>query len=259
MNPKIYNIADKPFPSFIIYSASEILSDTLHKAPRSEKALKKWRKSNRARMNAKERYLIDVFYRILNLSRVYDRLHYSRYLLRRSPTNFRSKQIKINWTEWTDYHFYVYTTSLASISDCLLLLIAQIFLLNIPDKYCTSKNVLGDRRIKGAVVHKSFLKLTNLLSQHIQRRHHYVHRGEESSLENYSSTGDVLMNLRTLSFLFDKGLTDKFSPKEITRLWKLQIREVEMKLDRSEKRIFRLISRIYRELKPIYVNNYSAL
>jgi hypothetical protein len=250
MKPNSYDISTHTFATLVIKSASSIITKADDGVSKRKRLSKKWRQSSRARLSPYQIYKVDVFHRLSNLVRVYNRLLNSRYLLRRTPNYSSSKSIRITRNDWTDYNFYVYTTSLASIADCLLLLIAQVCILNIPDKRCTLKRVFANPGLKHSKIKKTFFTLNDRLEHHILRRHRYLHRGEESSLEDYSSSGDIV-SVRNISFLADHGTT-MLPPKTIKLMWKMHLRDIDIKLDREEQQIFKSVSTLLNQLKKIY-------
>jgi hypothetical protein len=251
-----YNLYSHPFISLVVNEAATIIKERAGKRLKVKQIVDNGRKSNSNNLLVQERYCITVFYRIANFFHVYSRLRRARYLLIRAPIGLKSKSYPLTKNEWTDYNFYVYTTSLASIVDCLLLIISHVYSLNIPYKKCRTKNILEHPRIKNSNVHRAFSVLLNRLDKYTQNRHRYLHRGDESSLEDYSSSGRIT-SIRNISFLHDQGLS-RLPDSAMRLLWKLRLDKINSKLDRDEEVIFRSVSNVLRLLRRDYRKLYEA-
>lgn len=252
---KLDNFWQIRFFESVIGNAQYVITDSTQKPPSDRKELVEWRKGTRARMSGAERYYVDVFYRVMNLNHVLDRLKQARYLIARSPGSYRNRAFSINRNDWSDYHFYVYTTSLASVLDCALLITAEVFKLGLPPRHCTFDIVTQHDWLAGSQVPRTLRSLKKTLEQHIHRRHRYVHRGEESNFDDLTDPDDLL-RLRTITFLADRG--NHLIPRQtLSWLWKLQIKEVRENFNEIEEKVLQKASDVLECLLPIYEHNVN--
>ena len=191
----------------------------------------------------------------MNLNHVLERLRQARYLIARSPGLYRKRDFSINRNDWSDYHFYVYTTSLASVLDCTLLITAEVFMLGLQPRHCTFDVITQHGWLAGSPLPRALRALKKSLEHHIHRRHRFVHRGEESSFDDLTDPDDLLQ-LRTLTFLSDRG-SDLIPRHTLSSIWKLQIREVRDNLDAIETEVLQKASDVLGYLLPVY-EKYAA-
>ncbi len=260
---KIDEIWEISFYQAMFENARKVMKRSLENPPKSQKnignALAEWRKSGREKLTNADQYYVDVFYQVSNLNHVLDRLKQARYLIARSPKAFRNSSFSINRNDWSDYHFYVYTTSLASILDCALLITAEVFRLGLPPRHCTFDVVTQHRWVAGSEVSKALRSLKKTLDQHIQRRNRFVHRGEQSSFHDLTDP-DGLILLRAVTFIGDRG-TDLIPRKTVSSIWKLQMKELRQSLDGIEDRVLEKTYLFLERLLPVYkqcVNSFNA-
>lgn len=253
---KLNNFWQARFFDSVLKNAQHVIARSMKTAPSDEKELAEWRKGSRVRMTAVERYYVDIFYRVTNLNHVLDRLKQARHLIAKSPGTYLSPNSSLNRNDWADYHFYVYTTSLASILDCTLLITAEVLKLGLAPRHCTFDIVTQHDRLVGTKVVKALKSLKKTLEQHTQRRHRYVHRGEESSF-SFLTDPDLSWRIRSVTFLADQGHFD-ISRQMLTRIWKLQIKEIQENLDKFEEDILQRASTVLECLLPMYDNYISS-
>ena len=172
------DITSHKFYAGILESMSSIYSIKDLNPPKGAKEFKKWQRAGWDRLTHSQKYQVRVFHRLSNLSNVVDRLAQSRQLLNRYSKSFFGSRLTMSRNDWTNYHFFVHTTSLASYFDCLLLLAGQIFYLGLPDKQCTEKRIVKHKFSRRLGATQEFNAIKKVLKQHFDRRHRYVHRGE---------------------------------------------------------------------------------
>jgi hypothetical protein len=230
----------------LINSMNSVVRNSPSKIPEDNKEFKKWRKNGRTRLSRSQLYIVDVFFRASNLSRVIDRVAYSRYLIKRSPNQFLTKNNKNGRIDWTDYHYFVFTTSIASIIDCILLFVAEIYELGLAPKDCKYEVIIHQKLINGTILASKIKQLKKYLETYISRRHQFVHQGQESGFNDLVDEEEYIMfkaynfiNENSKSFL-DYG--------NIAKLWGNQMKQVIPMLDITIISLLKYIDPILDEL-----------
>jgi hypothetical protein len=208
------------------------LLDVFDTIPKDHSQLAAWRESNRTSMTQAGHYRHLVMWRTINLLGMFERLERARYLLLRSPPATRSRTTRLDRADWTQYHFWVFTACLPAITDCCLLLTANVYQLGIPPRFCTFDLVTSHDWLKGTGTSRALKSLRKGLEDHTQRRHRYLHRGEAPDIGELTDP-EWLMDLRQLTFLHSvgEGSVDK---RLLTGAWRVTLRELRPVLGAAE-------------------------
>lgn len=209
----------------------QLLQD-LDNMPKDRTKLPAWREANRQGQTPAGRYLHRVGGRVFNLLRVLELLERSRYLLFRSPPVSRSRSVSLTRDEWAQYHFFVFTASLPAIVDCSLLLASETYQLGIPARLCSFDLLTSHDYVARSPVVKALKSLRSGLQGHIQRRHRYLHRGEEPDVGELTDP-EWLMDLKQITFLQGTGDVS-IDRKLLSRAWQDTLREIRPSLDAAE-------------------------
>ena len=170
----------------------------LETMPKDRSKEKAWRVSNQANLSPAGRYRHVVMWRTTNLRRMFELLRRARSLLVRAPPALRSRKLRLDRSDWTQYHFFVLTTCFPAITDCCLLLAAETYQLGLPPRLCSFDLVTSHQWIGRSRVAKTLKALRRGLEAHTQRRHRYLHRGEEADFGELTDP-EWLVNLRQIT------------------------------------------------------------
>jgi hypothetical protein len=161
------------------------------------------RAENRARMSPAERYHAAVFQRVSGLLSTLRTLEDSLRLLRTFPAQLARGQDGISRDRWADYHYGVFTVSLASVPDVGVVLVAAVYSLGLAARHCTL-DIVGDHsRIKGKPPGKALRELSKAVQEMKPRRHGHVHRGERADIMSVeaSSSDEFLFHVKAMTFV----------------------------------------------------------
>jgi hypothetical protein len=208
------------------------------------------------KLNKLQRYIIIVHQHMYNLANIIERIDYSHFLLCRAPYPNRTKAVAFNRNSWIDYNFYIYTTSLTGLLDCLILLTAKVFQIGFPPRLCSFELITNYQYIKNAKLKKDLCFLKEALKAHTSRRNRFIHRGDESNILE-------LTDARQYYFLRGATELDNFNKlimprKTMQSMWKTQIKELKVNLSKDEAKILLMMKNILDELLPIY-NQYNRI
>jgi hypothetical protein len=251
---KTPDLARHAFYVALLDDLKPLISRTRDAIPSDPKKLAEWRENNRASLSPSDHYLMQVFDRTNNLMHVINRLRRARYLLGRSPRPYNIRALSFNRGDWSDYHFFVYTTSLASVLDCALLLIATVFRLGLPPRYCTFDLITQHHRLAASNLPKHLRSLKKSLWHHIQRRHRYLHRGEESNIGELTDP-DAFLYLRAATLVADAfhhefAYDGEIPAPILSNWWRLEFRQLRPLLEQSERDVFAKVSQVLDSLQP---------
>ena len=199
---------------------------------------------------------LEILARLENLIHVVERVTAARYLLERSPRPYRVRRAPFDHDQWTEYHFFVYTTSMASILDCALLLTSSVFDLGIPDRFCTFDVVTQHRVVADTSIPKLLDSLRKSLLQHTARRHRYLHRGQGSDIQELTkpSSFQYVEPITLFSIAYrHKFPSEMFDvPNDLRVLWgKIELVKLRPLLERSERDVFRKITGVFNGLNRV--------
>ncbi|MCX6120977.1 MAG: Cthe_2314 family HEPN domain-containing protein [Ignavibacteriales bacterium] len=247
---KSTEIVAQPFFKLLLDIFHPITKAGASGIPEDEEKYKEWRRTNRSRLNQGELYVTDVFNNASNLIKVFDRIRYSQYLINRSPKGFLTKDNSNGRRDWTDYHFFVYTTSMASILDCMLMLSAEVYELGLSPRFCTFEIITQHKWIAGSDLVKSLRQLRKTLDPHISRRHRFLHRGEESGFVDLVDE-ERYIELNSYTFLQEHD-HPVIHPRILSLLWKGQLTKIKPLLLTFETSARKNVVSIFGELFPIF-------
>jgi phosphoenolpyruvate carboxylase len=239
----------------VLDNLKPLITRTRDAIPGDPAKLAEWREKNRATLTTTDHYVMQVFERANNLMHIINRLRRARYLLGRSPSAYKSRGLSFNRDDWSEYHFFVYTTSLASVLDCALLLSATVFRLGLPPRFCTFDIVTQHHWLAKSNLPKHLRSLKKSLWQHIERRHRYLHRGEESNIGELTDP-DAFLYLRAATLVADAFHHEYSYNVEIpdpilSNWWRLELRQLRPLLEQSEKDVFTKVSQVLDSLQPV--------
>jgi hypothetical protein len=156
--------------------------------------------------------------------RAFDRLDLASYLLYRSPTSLGTLSRPVIRNEWTEYHFTAFTSALATVGDCCLLLVADVYDLGLPPKQCTLEAITTNRWVRNSAAAKALRLLHRKLQEHRERRNRYLHRGDEADFGELTSS-QHLDDLRMVTWLHSlKDLS--IEPRLLQVLWKFELTDL---------------------------------
>jgi hypothetical protein len=218
-------LSKHPFYRYLLEEVRPVVD--LKEMPRERQALKKWQAQNRAHATQSQRYHYDVFSRAQNLIRVFDRLDRSASLLFSTPGFHGRRKQPLTRNDWTEYHFSVFTTALASVVDTSLLLIAEVYQLGFPPRQCTMPSVTENRWVTGSTT-AAIRSLEKKLQQHRQRRNRYLHWGDEADFGDLTNS-EFLQDLRTITWLHSLGKLD-VDKKDLRLVWQGELENLKPKV-----------------------------
>jgi len=238
-------------------TARPLLLDVLDTIPKDHSKLEAWRESNRASMTAAGQYRSHIMWRVQNLLRMFERLGRARQLLLRSPPQSRSPTNRLDRSDWTQYHFWVFTACLPAILDCCLLLTASICQLGIPPRLCSFDLITSHEWLSGTGLPRALKSLRKSLAGHTQRRHRYLHRGEEPDFGELTDP-EWLMDLKQVTFLH--GLGDvPIDKRLLAGAWRATLRELRPVLDSAERSALEGTDGVLQALSPHFERRVQLL
>jgi hypothetical protein len=248
-----HQLARHPFVSYVSDSVEPVLlraGEDFGTVPKDYSDRQAWRAKNRARYTPAARFLGIIMGRTFNLLRMFEQLERARYLMGRSPRILGSGENSIDRSQWTQYHFFVFTASIPAIVDCCLLLAAETYRLGLPPRLCSFDLVTSHEWIAPDVV-KALKKLRADLQKDVQRRHRLLHRGEEADIGELTDSEWLLdLNAMTLVDSAGRGGIDR---RLLATAWRGTVRQLQHALDTTEAAALdgtqRLLSALLPQLK----------
>jgi hypothetical protein len=254
---QVFDLYSDPFFKKLLELLAPLFQRPLGTLPRDSKELAKFQKNNRSLFTPSEEYLMNVFQRATSLADIFSRLSQSVYLLSRSPKSIRMHGMKMNRNEWVEYHFFIYSTSLVSLLDCSLILIAEVYKLGLLPRHCTFDIITNHATIRGSKLSKILKKLRKELTSTTDRRHRILHRGESPDLGELTDALSFLqLRVMTVINATDDSMINK---NNLSYIWRVLFKEVRPQLNIAIDSTRIIVSEILSYLLPIVIKKNSIL
>jgi hypothetical protein len=240
-----------PFVAYVRDSIHPLLlqaATDLRAVPKEYSPREAWRAKNRAKQTPAARYLSFIMGRTFNLLRMFEQLERARYLLGRSPGALRSKTRGPNRSEWTQYHFFVFTATIPAVIDCCVLLTADTYGFGIPPRLCSFNLVTAHQWIAGSEVVKALKALSAGLQKDVERRHRLVHRGEEADIGELTDP-EWLLDLNALT-LIDGAREVTIDRRLLATAWRGTVQDLQSALGSTEAIVVEGTQRVLAALLP---------
>lgn len=221
-HPFVLTVMNAMSPTFVR------LSETLPSMPTDKAERKAWMAANRATLTEDEGYKRDVFYRVLNILRVLGRMDIALHLIAKAPV---VKSGVITRAEAVEYHFTALTAALTSLSDCCILLAAEVFRLGLKEQDCKLDVVARNRWIPKEAA-SALRALDRTLNEDRSRRNRLLHRGHEADVAEVLPPDSVIDDLRTLALIAEQRVQHVDAPF-LRRMWRIEMGELQPILHRS--------------------------
>ena len=254
---QIFDLYSDPFYKKLLEFLAPLFHRQVGSFPKDSRELARFQKIRRSLFSPSEEYLMNVFQRATSLTDIFSRLTQASYLLSRSPRSIRMHGMKMNRNEWVEYHFFIYSTSLVSLLDCSLILIAEVYQLGLLPRHCTYDIISNHATIRGSKLSKILKKLKKELISTTDRRHRILHRGESPDLGELTDALSFLqLRVMTLINATDDSMINK---NDISHLWRVLFKEVRPRLNIAIDNTGIIVSEILSCLLPIVIKTNSIL
>lgn len=134
---------------------------------------------------------------------ILDRLQLAAHLARTYPTSL-ARTKKLSREKWFDYHLASWVIAYSSLAEGGALLVASVFRLDLPEKYCSPELVASHAAVRRTLVARDLKELDKLVQPKRESRNRHVHRGEKVPPPPPLDT-DAFTSLYTVTFLAAAG------------------------------------------------------
>jgi hypothetical protein len=181
------------------------------------------RQRNAASLSHEERYTWSVFHAATCLITAASRIELAIDLIRRSPSGLLRGRHQVRRDVWLDYHLSHFASSLVSLQDATILLIAEVYQLGLAPRYCTLDVLASHRHVRATAAVKALKALDKVGAPHRTRRNVYLHRAEEAGLGLYVGE-ECAHNVQGLALINSSSAKSSESLDDERYAWRVLLR-----------------------------------
>jgi hypothetical protein len=182
------------------------------------------RRANNKNATVGERYDIAVLNALQGLVAAMAMARNAHYFATTAPSSVGLRRTGITRDAWIDYHFGVFTVSLASIPDTCLMLVGATNRLGLSRRHHTADIIDNHERVKGSELVPSLRAIRKAVESSVSRRHAHVHRGEHADFGDIVGR-DAVLSLRMIELSTSLG-AEHLPASDVRGAWKALIEQL---------------------------------